>query len=311
MLTTLLALLLLVPSTQPSVSPAIYQLSSAQIAELLPQWQKDVPALNERVVAIARRNLGQPYELYLLGEAPFESIDAQPVFCIGKSDCVVFVEHTLAMALTDNFPQFLSMLQRIRYTDGKIGVQTRNHYTEADWNVNNRWLLHEITSEIAGMNAGTFTQKVDRQKFFKDRYKLDTTIAVQEIVEPYIPYEKIDSVKSQLRSGDIVNFVTGDSTGHAWVGHVGLVAVDGGAVHLIHSTPPMVREEPIEEYIERNAKDAAAKDAAGKARFRGFKFHRLNDDPWQKLRAIDGDAAPKVTVPATSTVRWQEFVKQQ
>src|SRR5262245_36458750 len=186
-----LMLAALAPSTQPSVSPPLYQMSERQIADLLPQWQREIPDLHQRVVAIARRNLGQPYELYLLGEAPFETIDPQPIYCIGKSDCVVFVEHTLAMALSDNFPQFMAMLQRIRYSDGEIGVRTRNHYTEADWNKNNRWLLREITDEIGGGNVASFSQKIDRTKFFKDRYKIDVPRPIQEIRESYIPYEKI------------------------------------------------------------------------------------------------------------------------
>lgn len=299
--------ILLAPSTQPSVSPPLYQMTPSEIGALLPVWQRDVPALNDRVVAIARRNLGQPYELYLLGEAPFETIDGQPIFCIEKSDCVVFVEHTLAMALSNDLPQFLKMLQRIRYTNGQIGVRTRNHYTEADWNVNNRWMLHEITSQIAGESASQFSQKIDRAKFFKNRYKLDETMPIQEIVEPYIPYEKMDSVKSQLRSGDIVNFVRGNG-GSAYVGHVGLVALAAdGNVNIIHSAEPVVREEPIDDYIARFAKPPTTQPS-DKPRFLGFKFLRLNDDPWAQLRKIDGPDAPKISAPA-GAVNWDEFVK--
>lgn len=298
---------LLAPSTQPSVSPPLYQMKPSEIGALLPQWQRDVPALNERVVAIARRNLGQPYELYLLGEAPFETIDGQPIYCIEKSDCVVFVEHTLAMALSNDLPQFLKMLQRIRYTNGQIGVRTRNHYTEADWNVNNRWMLHEITSQIAGENASQFSQKIDRARFFKNRYKLDETMPIQEIVEPYIPYEKIDSVKSQLRSGDIVNFVRGSGSS-AYVGHVGLVArTADGTINIIHSAEPAVREEPIDDYIARFAKPPSTQPS-DKPRFMGFKFLRLNDDPWAQLRKLDGPDAPRISAPA-GTMSWDDFVK--
>jgi hypothetical protein len=42
------------------------------------------------------------------------------------------------------------MLQRIRYRDGVIGVATRNHYTEMDWNVANRWLVTDISADLAG-----------------------------------------------------------------------------------------------------------------------------------------------------------------
>jgi len=301
-------LALLAPTTEPSAFPPIYQMSPRQIDAQIDAWRREVPALNDRVVAIARRNLGQPYELYLLGEAPFETIDAQPIYCIERSDCVVFVEHTLAMALSSNFPEFLRMLQRIRYNGGRIGVLTRNHYTEADWNVNNRWLLREITTEIAGADAAVFKQRVDRAKFFRDRYKLDAPFAVQDTVEPYIPFDRIPGVLSQLRNGDVVNFVTarGES---GWVGHVGLVAVaDNGAVTLIHSAAPRVREEPIEDYIKRATSDRAQKLAEGKAAFAGFKFLRLNDDPLAQLKKLDGPAAPVVWLPAGSAITWDQFV---
>lgn len=279
-----------------------------QIDTNLKSLQRSEPDLHKRIVTIARQSIGQPYELYLLGEAPFETIDIQPVYCLGKSDCVVFAEHTLAMALTDDFQSFMTMLQRIRYKDGAIGVVTRNHYTEADWNVNNRWLERDITEEVGGSHVLKYKQSVDRAKFFKGRYKLDVAIPIEKIEESYIPYEKMDAVKPLLHDGDIVNFVTGKADG-AWVGHVGLIAHGSdGTVHLIHSAPPKVREETIDQYIERATKDAAAKDLAGKARFRGFKFLRVHDDALARLRKLDGDAAPRVTVPADSKLSFADYL---
>jgi hypothetical protein len=292
----------------------IYQASERELDAYLRQLHAAEPDFRRRIVTIARKNLGQPYEIYLLGEAPFETIDDQPVYCLGKSDCVVFAEHTIAMAMSDSFAQFLSVLQRIRYNGGRIGVLTRNHYTEADWNKNNSWLAREITDELGGPLVVRFTQRVDRAKFFKERYKLDEPIPVQTISESFIPYERIDSVNGLLRDGDIVNFVSGTSKdgGNYWVGHVGLVALmPEGSVHIIHSSKPAVREEPIEAYIERMTKNASQSDAAGKARFRGFKFLRIADDPWANLRAIDGPAAPRIIVPSGSPLTWEQFVSNQ
>jgi hypothetical protein len=308
MLLTLCALCL-GSTTQPSLQPPIYQRSAGEVAKLLPRWQREHVELPARVVAIARANLGQPYELYLLGEAPFETIDPQPVYCLDRSDCVVFLEHALAMALSDNWPEFLAMLQRIRFADGAIGVRSRNHYTEADWNQNNRWLLREITKEIAPQALVHWTLRVDRAKFFKDRYKLQTDHPVQLLEQSFVPYEHVPAIASQLREGDVVNFVSGRG-GNYWVGHVGLVGRDAnGNVSLIHSAAPHVREEPIEEYVARATKDAAEKQAEGKATFAGFKFLRLTDDPWASLRAVDGPTAPRVTLPAGSPVSWDEFVR--
>ena len=293
----------------PLKDKPLYHFTEREVDLYLRHLSATEPDLCKRIVHLARKNLAQPYELYLLGEAPFEQTDPQPIYCLDRSDCVVFAEHTLAMALGRDFPSFMSMLQRIRYKDGQIGVVTRNHYTEADWNVNNRWLVTDVTNQLGGDGVKPFSQKVDRAKFFRSRYKLDETMPVETIEESFIPYERIDSVEPLLRDGDVVNFVTGRGDGF-WVGHVGLVAHSpDGTVNLIHSAKPQVREEPIDAYVARMTKNAAADDAAGKARFRGFKFLRLTEDPLANLRAIDGPQAPVVKLPQGSTITWDKYLE--
>ncbi len=244
----------------------------------------------------------------MLGELPFEPYDPQPIYCLSKSDCLVFTEHTYAMALSHNWPGFMRLLQRIRYRDGQLGVATRNHYTEADWNVSNRWLVEDITAQLAGDTGVKFHEAIDRSKFFKSRYGLTIKVPVEQHDDLYLPYEQIGRAKSQLHDGDFVNIVRATVKkgaaenpifgGNAFVGHVGLIAHgENGKVHMIHSSEPKVREEPIDQYIARSTKDLAAKDAAGKARLVGFKFLRLRDDPLKNLRAIDGAEAPRVTLP--------------
>lgn len=269
--------------------------------------------LPERVVALARQNIGQPYDLYLLGEAPFEMIDPQPVYNLQKSDCVVFVEHTLAMALSPDFPSFLHLLERIRYINGEIGVRTRNHYTEADWNTSNTWLMEEITDQIAGDRVGHYVSRVDRQKFFKKRYKLDVPSPVQKLPQTYVPDDQIASIKSQLRTGDVFESIKGPTPTDAWAHHLGFIAVTPeGEVHMIHSNTPRVLEQPIDDYIakteKREAKQATTRPSI--PRHRGFKFFRLHDDALARLKAIDGDATPRVTVPADSPISFDDFVAQ-
>ncbi|HWP41476.1 MAG TPA: N-acetylmuramoyl-L-alanine amidase-like domain-containing protein, partial [Tepidisphaeraceae bacterium] len=293
----------------------LYQMSEHQVDTYLRRLYAAQPDLPQRVVHLARKNLGQPYELYLLGESPFETIDPQPVYCLHHSDCVVFAEQTIAMALSDSWPTFLAILQRIRYKDGHISVLTRNHFTEADWNPNNAWLARDITTELADGVAVPFSQVVDRARFFKSRYSLDVQIPRQTWTDWYIPHERIAAVKDKLRDADIVNFVWGRD-GSAWVGHVGLVVrQDNGAVHIIHSASPQVREEPIEQYIQRMSSQSGSTQPGSttsnpRARFLGFKFLRLADDPWANLRRIDGAQAPRVTVPQQSQVSFEEYLRR-
>ncbi|HVT29971.1 MAG TPA: N-acetylmuramoyl-L-alanine amidase-like domain-containing protein, partial [Lacipirellulaceae bacterium] len=132
------------------VDKPLYKCSEGEVDKYLRFLSATEPNLRTRVVQLARKNIGQPYELFLLGEMPFETYDPQPIYCLSKSDCLVFTEHTYAMALSHDWPSFMRMLQRIRYRDGQLGVATRNHYTEADWNISNRWLVKDITKELAG-----------------------------------------------------------------------------------------------------------------------------------------------------------------
>jgi hypothetical protein len=275
--------------------------------------------LPRRIAHLARKNIEQPYELYLLGEAPYETHDPQPIYCLGKSDCVVFSEHTYAMALSHDWQSFMKMLQRIRYKDGKIGVTTRNHYTEADWNKNNAWLVEDVTREIAGDKAVKFKQAIDRKNFFKKRYKLDVDAPVQKFEDVFIRYKDLDQAKGKIHTGDFVNIIRGTVKtdapasdlsdtfgGNAWAGHVGMIVLgDDGDIHLIHSAQPTVREEPLSEYVARSTKDNKENDAKGKPRLLGFKFLRLRDDPMKNLRDIDGKDTPHVTLPDGSVAEFE------
>lgn len=280
----------------------LYEFQPEDVHAYLGYLQELKPDLRERVGHLARKNLGQPYEIYLLGEFPFETYDAQPLYCLDKSDCVVFSEHTYAMALTHDWPSFFAMLQRIRYKDGQIGVATRNHFTEADWDINNEWLIEDITEELAGEDTFRFETKFDRAKMLKKRWDLDVDIPVEEREITFVPFEKVGEVASQLHEGDFVNVMRGRNGGY-WAGHVGLITVsEDGTRNFLHSTPPQVREEPLAEYIRRNAEAIAEREAEGKARLYGFKFFRLRDDPLTNLRAIDGPDAPRVQAPDGSRV---------
>lgn len=298
------------PIEPPAAAAAkpLYQFTEPEVGAFLAQLHTTEPDLRRRIVALARKNLGQPYELYLLGEAPFETYDPQPLYSIAKSDCLVFVEHTMAMALTSDWPGFMRLLQRIRYRDGRIGVVTRNHFTEADWNPSNRWLARDVTAELAGPRAVKFDEKIDRAGFLKSRYKLTVSIPVEEHHDLYFPYADAPALAVQLHDGDIVEVIRGIVKkgalsnaifgGDAWIGHVGLVAHGAdGTLHIIHSAEPKVREETLTDFIARETAHNAERDAAGKPRLLGFKFLRLEPDPLANLRQLDGPDAPRVTLP--------------
>jgi hypothetical protein len=190
-----------------------------------------------------------------------------------KSDCVVFAEHTYAMALSQSWEQFFWTLQRIRYKDGVIGVASRNHYTELDWNVNNRWLLTEITAKLAGANGPSYEMTVDRSAFLRTRHHTETSIPVQSSREPYIDKGKLAAVLPQLQEGDMLNVVS-IVDGKYLVTHVGLIVLGpDGERRFLNSAEPAVREESFDAFFARSAEREARNGKRGR-RLAGFKVLR-------------------------------------
>src|SRR5258706_312401 len=70
------------------VDKPLYKCTEAEVDQYLKFLSATEPDLRKRIVQLARKNIGQPYELYLLGEMPFEPYDPQPIYCLGKSDCL-------------------------------------------------------------------------------------------------------------------------------------------------------------------------------------------------------------------------------
>lgn len=207
----------------------------------------------ERVVLLARKNIGQPYRLSLLGEYPFELRDADPMVCLSASDCVTFVEQTYAMALSEDWASFFRMLQRIRYKDGQVGLLTRNHFTEADWNVNNAWLFEDVTEALSGGAAEPLRVRVDRAGFFAP-YGIGQGLPVEVFEDTYLPRGKLAAALDGLRDGDVVQIVRGEASA-PFVGHIGLIVHDGeGGISILHSGRPRVREEPLVDYVAGHPK---------------------------------------------------------
>lgn len=257
----------------------IFQMTPHEVSRYIAYMHAAEPDLRKRIAAIGRKNIGQPYVLNLLGEYPFELHDNLPMFSLQSSDCVVFAEHTYAMALSQSWEEFFWMLQRIRYKDGIIGVATRNHYTEVDWNTNNAWLVRDISAELAGLNGPVYPLRVDRARFLKTRHKTDSSIPVQISQEHFVSKDKVAEVAAQLRDGDLVNVIS-TRGGLYWASHVGFVVVDAqGQRNFLNSAEPHVREESFEAFFARTyaREERNAREGKQGQKLVGFKFLRLND----------------------------------
>ncbi|MES3020694.1 MAG: N-acetylmuramoyl-L-alanine amidase-like domain-containing protein [Pseudomonadota bacterium] len=264
------------PAAAQQASPAkqLFQMTPQEVDRYIAEMQQAEPDLRKRIAAIARRNIGQPYRLNLMGEYPYQLNDGLPMFSLGHSDCVTFAEHSYAMALSRSWAEFFWMLQRIRYKDGVVGVATRNHYTEVDWNINNGWLLTDASAALGGAGGASYRMTVDRAGFLKSRHNTDSGLAVQVSEQAYVPKARVAAVLAGLRDGDMVNVVSRKGAEYLTT-HVGLVVVaPDGRRNLLHSSAPQVREESFDAFIARTEQRQAGRDGLQLA---GFKFLRLNE----------------------------------
>lgn len=231
----------------------LYSFNEHELDSYLKWLAKKRLTTTERVAMLGRKCIGQPYRIYLLGEFPYELYDPDPMYCLSASDCVTFVEQTYAMALSNDWPSFFRTLQRIRYKDGQVGILTRNHFTEADWNVNNRWLFAELTESVANGNVEVMNATIDRAAFFAKRQNgLGQDMPRQQFTSIYIRREDVSKILPRLRTGDIIEFVKGNEKSQ-YVGHMGLVMyAQDGSVTLLHSASPAVLEEPLLGYIDEH-----------------------------------------------------------
>lgn len=184
-----------------------------------------------------------------------------------EMDCMTFVENVLALAEasasgTPSWQTYLEKLQQIRYRDGKIEDYTsRLHYT-SDWIYENekKGLIADITKEIGGVplamdvsfvstHPESYMQLQSHPEYIAVMAKKEKEINSRQYY--YIPKEEIDKREAQIRTGDIVCFVT--SIKGLDISHVGIVHIEGDKMTFIHASSGkkrvIINEESLQDYV--------------------------------------------------------------
>ena len=184
-----------------------------------------------------------------------------------EMDCMTFVENVLALAEasasgTPSWQTYLETLPQIRYRDGKIEDYTsRLHYT-SDWIYENekKGLIADITKEIGGVplamdvsfvstHPESYMQLQSHPEYIAVMAKKEKEINSRQYY--YIPKEEIDKQEAQIRTGDIVCFVT--SIKGLDISHVGIVHKEGDKMTFIHASSGkkrvIINEESLQDYV--------------------------------------------------------------
>jgi D-alanyl-D-alanine carboxypeptidase/D-alanyl-D-alanine-endopeptidase (penicillin-binding protein 4) len=165
------------------------------------------PDFAARVASAARRSLGTPYAAGPLGEGPGGQVDTDPLVDFTRADCVTFVEQTLAVASSDSWDALRARLDQIRYRDGVVSFQTRNHFMLADW-VRNNAFCRDVTAEL-GEPVTAVTRTVGREKVYEanDALALLPEAPAETLTVDVLPVEAAARVDGRIPSPSLVCFV--------------------------------------------------------------------------------------------------------
>ena len=205
-----------------------YRMVASQFNELMQQSNQQLKDIKKRVQYYSERGKGTPYLIFNLGEGAGSYPDPDPTIDFARTDCMTFCEHTLALAISDNYQDMYTNLQKIRYKNGQIDYVSRNHYTIVDWLPNNNWLLDDITAEVGAGFSKKMTKTIDRPEFYKKNGvpedQLSTAPPKKKLTVDYIPTKNLLSIKDKLQGGEIVSIVTTHPA--VFSAHMGIIIRD-------------------------------------------------------------------------------------
>jgi len=200
--------------------------------------------IGERIAFLSSQFLGVPYkESTLIGDVTTPEI---LVINIGAFDCFTFLDCIEAMRLSRSFVDFHENLIRIRYKEGIVGYERRNHFF-TDWSVYNVDFVQNKTKEIGGKKIKTIKNILNRKD--DGPYFLPGVRPFERMVS-YIPSESVNkTMYVRLRTGDYIGIYSNLSG--LDVSHVGIVVKDGSGMYFRHasSAARKIVDQDFSEYI--------------------------------------------------------------
>lgn len=236
----------------------LYQLTPPEINALLQHVIDNYSTTTEKIAVYSGLALGTPYARDCLGEGTEGRWDKDPLIDFTRVDCLTFCEQILALAISTDYNDTFKNLQKIRYRNGTIGFNTRNHFVMADWITNNQWLLKNATEEHCSLLCKEMIKTIDRRNFAASKGCADTNgFPPAERVEiHYLPKHHLLSRASGLKGSEIMVLIT--TREGIFASHLGfIVRKDDGSLVFRHASSlhNKVIDEPLEQLSRRMLED--------------------------------------------------------
>jgi hypothetical protein len=196
--------------------------------------------LGERIDYISRQFLGLKY----LPNTLTGAIDTEEIFTVNLDgvDCFTLIDYVEALSLSKSFSEFRGHLKRVRYQNGIISFERRNHFF-TDWAAYNSDIVEEVTCKAAPGK----TRAIRKQLNIKEDglpYVPGVRAAQRDI--NYIPASAIDAaVIGRLNTGDYIGVYSGFRG--LDVSHVGIFIREGENAFLRHASSRTEHKKVIDE----------------------------------------------------------------
>ncbi|MBZ0155265.1 MAG: DUF1460 domain-containing protein [Alphaproteobacteria bacterium] len=206
-----------------------------------------IPDTGRRIVFLSGHFLDTAYrESTLTGDS---STPEKLVVNLKEVDCFTFIDYIEAMRLSSSFDEFVQKLKGVRYRDGTVSYENRNHFF-TDWSTYNAEHVTDSTARIGGCRTVIMQKRLNERE--------DGSLLLQDIPAKnrnvaFIPSPAVDrEIIDVLRTGDYLGIYSGISG--LDVSHVGIFIRAGGKIYLRHASSARRVRKVVDQEFERYLK---------------------------------------------------------
>lgn len=213
-------------------------LNRRQVDQFLSE-AKGQSSAGSRIDVLSRRLLGHPYQPNpLIGSAAEAEVF---VASLDGFDCVTFIETVLALALSSNAGDFIQWLRKIRYEEGRIEWERRNHYMTG-------WIRNNAREGIVRPLTTPAVPIVSRERV------LDVLpgLPARRTRVKSVPKKAAPRLVQHLQSGDLIFFAS--TRKHLDVFHVGIIVRGHKDLLMRHASRSRgeVVEQELNDFLRTN-----------------------------------------------------------
>jgi hypothetical protein len=194
----------------------------------------------DRIAYVSRQFLGVKY----LGNTLTGDIDTEEIFTVNLDgvDCFTLIDYVEAMSLSTSFCAFRANLKKIRYQNGIISFERRNHFF-TDWAAYNSDIVEDVTLRVANGKTRTIRKQLNIKE---DGLPYVPGVRAAQRDINYISSSAIDdAVIERLNTGDYIGVYSGFKG--LDVSHIGIFIREGENTLLRHASSRVEHKQVIDE----------------------------------------------------------------